>query len=66
MITATRKERRAYGLGEFAQMFGISKDTAKRRVTDGSLRTIMVGGRRLVPIGEVERIERDGLEKKAR
>jgi excisionase family DNA binding protein len=66
MITATRKERRAYGLGEFAQMFGISKDTAKRRVMDGSLRTIMVGGRRLVPIGEVERIERDGLVKQAR
>jgi hypothetical protein len=66
MITATRKERRAYGLGEYAQMFGISKDTAKRQATAGILRTIKVGGRRLVPLGEVERIERDGLEKKAR
>jgi excisionase family DNA binding protein len=66
MTVATREIRRAFGLGEFARMFGISKDTVKRRVTDGSLRTIMVGGRRLVTIGEVERIERDGLQKKAK
>ena len=66
MIAATREMRRAFGLGEFARMFGISRDTVKRRVTDGSLRTILVGGRRLVPIGEVERIERDGLQKKGK
>jgi excisionase family DNA binding protein len=65
MTVATREIRRAFGLGEFARMFGISKDTVKRRVTDGSLRTILVGGRRLVPFGEVERFERDGLYKKA-
>jgi hypothetical protein len=61
MKVATREVRRAFGLGEFAAMFSISRDTAKRLATAGSLRTIMVGGRRLVPIGEVERIERDGL-----
>jgi excisionase family DNA binding protein len=66
MITASREVRRAFGLGEFAGMFGVSRDTAKRLAKSGVLRTIKVGGRRLVPIGEIERIERDGLEKKAR
>jgi excisionase family DNA binding protein len=63
MKVATREERRAFGLGEFAAMFSISRDTAKRMATAGSLRTIKVGGRRLVPIAEIERIEKFGLEK---
>jgi hypothetical protein len=54
-------ERRAFGLGEFAAMFGISRDAAKRLATAGILRTILLGGRRLVPSAEVLRIEQDGL-----
>jgi excisionase family DNA binding protein len=60
MLAATR-ERRAFGLGEFAQMFGISKDSAKRAAQNGDLRTIMLGGRRLVPSDEVERVAKEGL-----
>ena len=59
----TREGKRAFGLGEFAAMFSISRDTAKRLATAGSLHTIKIGGRRLVPITEIERIERDGLER---
>jgi excisionase family DNA binding protein len=66
MITGSKEMRRAFGFGEFAAMFGVSRDTAKRLAKAGVLRTIKVGGRRLVPIGEIERIERDGLEKKAK
>jgi len=66
MKVAIKETRRAFGLGEYAMMFGISKDTAKRQATAGVLRTILIGGRRLVPIGEIERIERDGLPKKAK
>jgi hypothetical protein len=55
-----KEDKRAIGLGEFAASFSISRDTAKRLATAGSLHTIMVGGRRLVPISEVERIEREG------
>jgi excisionase family DNA binding protein len=66
MGVATKEVRRAFGLGEFASMFGVSLDTAKRLVTAGGLRTITIGRRRLVPISEIERIERDGLQKKAR
>jgi hypothetical protein len=61
MMTGMRLVRRAFGFGEFAQMFGISKDSVKRAAKNGSLRTIRIGGRRLVPIGEIERIEKEGL-----
>ena len=50
-------------MGEFATMFGISRDTAQRLMLEGLLRTIKVGGRRLVPLTEIERVERDGLER---
>lgn len=66
MKVLTREGRRAFGLREFAVMFGISTDSAKRLATAGALHTIKVGGRRLVPIGEIERIERDGIAQTAR
>lgn len=53
--------RRAYGFGEFASMFGISRDSAKRLFKSGALATITVGARRLVPASEIERIEREGV-----
>ena len=59
----TGEKKRAFGLPEFAQMFSISRDTAKRLAIAGTLHTIKVGRRRLVPIAEIERIERDGLGK---
>lgn len=60
MISAIQ-DRRAFGLGEFAAMFGISRDAVKRLAKSEALRTIMLGGRRLVPMSEIQRIERDGL-----
>jgi hypothetical protein len=65
MKLRSKEERRAFGLGEFAVMFGISRDSAKRLATAGRLRTIMVGGRRLVPLSEIERIEKNGLALRA-
>jgi len=60
-VISTREQRRAFGLGEFASMFGVSKDAAKRLATAGILRTIMLGGRRLVLLSEILRIEQQGL-----
>ena len=61
-MMATREPiRRAFGFSEFATMFGISRDTAKRLAKRGLLRTICIGGRRLVPLSECERIEKEGL-----
>jgi len=63
MNLMTAQQKRAYGIGDFAQMFSISKDSAKRAITRGDLRTIVVGGRRLVPASEVARVEKEGLGK---
>ena len=57
----TSHGRRAYGIREFAELFGISKDTAVRAAIRGDLRTIRLGGRVLVPIDEIERIQHEGL-----
>jgi hypothetical protein len=54
-------KRRAFGFSEFAEMFGISRDSAKRAWKKGDLATITIGGRRLIPLAEIERIEREGL-----
>jgi predicted site-specific integrase-resolvase len=56
-----RIRRRAFGLQEFADTFGISRESAKRFARTGVLKTITVGGRRLVPAAELERVEQEGL-----
>lgn len=53
--------RRAVSISEFARMFSISKDSVKRHARGGALRTIRLGGRRLVPASEISRVEREGL-----
>jgi predicted site-specific integrase-resolvase len=63
MMAAREQTRRAFGFREFAAMFGISRDTAKRLAKTGVLRTILIGGRRLVPMAEIERVEKEGLGK---
>lgn len=60
-MKSVTQDRRAFGLGEFAVMFGISRDAAKRLAKSETLRTIILGGRRLVPISEILRIEQEGL-----
>jgi hypothetical protein len=57
----TKLRRRAFGLQETADIFGISRESTKRFARLGVLKTITVGGRRLVPVAEIERIEREGL-----
>ena len=53
--------KRAVGFRAFSEMFDTSLDQTKRLARDGYLRTIYIGGRRLVPWSEVERAEREGI-----
>jgi excisionase family DNA binding protein len=53
--------KKAYGIAQFADMFSISRDSTKRAIKRGELRTITLGGRRLIPASEVERIAREGF-----
>ena len=61
-MTATKElERRAFGIRNVADAFDISTDSVKRLVRDELIRSIQVGGRRLIPLSEVQRIEREGI-----
>ena len=55
--------RRAFGFAEVAEMFGISVDSVKRLWRSGELATITIGGRRLIPANEIERVAREGVGK---
>jgi hypothetical protein len=57
----TETSRRAFSFAEVSRMFSISTDSVKRLWKGGDLLTITIGGRRLVPISEVEKIERQGI-----
>ena len=57
----TEIKKLAFGFSEFAHMFSISVDSAKRLWRKGELATITVGGRRLIPLSEVDRIAGEGI-----
>jgi excisionase family DNA binding protein len=59
------KERRGETLSEVAKSFGVSYDTVWRAAKNGSLSTIRLGNRIIVPAAEIERVEREGFELKA-
>jgi excisionase family DNA binding protein len=47
-------ERRALRVNEFCQLYGLSRATAYKLMAAGKLRTVLVGGRRLVPVDAAE------------
>ena len=57
-----RAPQLAWGIRDFCLSYGVSKDTAHRAVKCGSLRTIRIGRRILIPADEVARIGREGLQ----
>lgn len=56
--------RRAYGISTVAAAFELSRDSVKRHVREGNIKVIRIGGRVLIPLSEVERIEREGIPRK--
>jgi excisionase family DNA binding protein len=49
-------ERRAVSIAEFSRACGISRDTTRRRIKDGSIRSVRFGRRILIPRTELDRI----------
>jgi excisionase family DNA binding protein len=47
-------ERRALRVNEFCKLYGLSRATAYKLMKTGQLRTVFVGGRRLVPVDAAE------------
>lgn len=46
----------AYQIAEFARAFGISKDSTRRRIAEGTIRGFKLGRRVLIPASEVDRL----------
>jgi excisionase family DNA binding protein len=60
---STENEKRMLGIDTLAARWDMSKWTVRRLITDGKLRSITIGARRLIPMVEVERVEQCGLGK---
>jgi hypothetical protein len=56
--------RRAETLRDVAASFSASYDSFWRAVQNGSIKVIRIGKRMMVPLEEIERIEREGLSLK--
>ena len=52
----------AYRVSDFCAQLGVGKTAFYARLKDGRIRTITIGGRRLVPADEVARLLREGCE----
>ena len=45
---------RAYGVRDFCKAFGVSRSTVYNLIADGTLRSVRVAGRRLIPADAAE------------
>ncbi|HTM12906.1 MAG TPA: hypothetical protein VL127_08335 [Bryobacteraceae bacterium] len=50
-----------FGFGELSKRWVVSTDTLRRAAEAGDLKTIYLAGRRLIPVDEVQRVEREGM-----
>ena len=56
-------ERQLFSFAEVAQRWGVSPFTVRRRVEAGDVKSINIGARRLIPLEEVQRVEKHGVGK---
>jgi len=60
-ITTTPNERKLLSVVEAAAALSLSQRYVAMLVRAGRIRSVRVGRRRLIPVGEIERIAREGL-----
>jgi excisionase family DNA binding protein len=49
-----KHEPRAYRVNDFINAFGLGRTSVYKLIKEGKLRTVMIGGRRLIPADEAE------------
>lgn len=54
-------DRKLFGFEEVGDRWGVSLWTVRRAVDRGDLKAVNIGTRRLISLGEIERVEKDGL-----
>ena len=52
----------AYRVAQFCRLIGLGKTKFYELVRDGKIKTIIIGGRRLIPADEAQRLVREGCE----
>jgi excisionase family DNA binding protein len=52
----------AYRVKHFCKSVGLGKTKFYELVRDGKIRTVLIGGRRLIPAVEAQRLVREGCE----
>jgi len=55
-------QRRAFKVDAFCDTYGPSRSTLYKLIREGKIRTIKIGGTRLIPASEGERLLTDGAE----
>jgi excisionase family DNA binding protein len=58
--TANTPERRALRVNEFCTAYGLSRSTVYKLMKTGKLRTVLIGGRRVVPVDAAEGLLKEG------
>jgi excisionase family DNA binding protein len=56
------EERRAFRVQEFCKLYGLSRSSAYKLMAAGKLRTVLVGGRRLIPKEAAEALLNGGAK----
>lgn len=54
VLTSSRDGRRAYRIKEAAAAYRLSRTTLYKLIANGVLRSVKVGGRRLIPLDALE------------
>ena len=61
-IEAGETNRLAFRVQPFCQSIGIGRTKFYELVRDGKIKTVVIGGRRLIPAEEAQRLVREGCE----
>jgi excisionase family DNA binding protein len=55
-----------FGIASTAKRWEVSKDTVRRKIESGEIRSVRIGSRVLVPLVEIERVEQFGVGSRSR
>lgn len=61
-IEPTETHRLAFRVQPFCKSIGIGRTKFYELVRDGKIKTIVIGGRRLIPADEAQRLVREGCD----
>ena len=61
-VSSTGDAPLAYRVAQFCKAVGVGKTKFYELVRDGKIKTVVIGGRRLIPADEAQRLVREGCE----